>query len=164
MWSLTYLSLCNWMNQWYSWLNFTFLKFLFSNWVREFGEAEAPVWEESLCLPTIRSSRQVFYGRVIHPASGLSLSCGKLFSNQGSSPSKIDSHKVGGLSRNLNLPKNMDLLSIERLEHVPPMKHIHPLLGSGGWSLCGELKEPSPWGRGLWWSSSSICAWALGTF
>lgn len=160
------------MNRWYIWLKFTFLKFLFSNWVREFGEAGAPVWEGSLRLLLVWSSGQVVYGGVIHPASELSLPCAKLFSTKGCSPSKIDSYKGGILIRNLHLPKNLDLLSHCEVRTCPSCsrwwgKSIArrcSLLGSGRCSLCWELKEPSLWGRGLKWSGGSVCAWALGTF
>lgn len=64
------LSLFNWydiMNQWYIWLKFRFLKFLFSNWVRQSQEKQPPsVWYKNFVTfpsASVWSSGWVFSGR-----------------------------------------------------------------------------------------------------
>ena len=55
------------MNQWYIWLKFKFLKFLFSNWVRQSQETQPPfVWYKNfVTIPSasLWSSGWVFSGR-----------------------------------------------------------------------------------------------------
>lgn len=73
----------------------------------------------------------MFDAQVIHPTSvyGVALSCAKFFSNQD------PLHLEEAPTKNLNPPKNTDLLSQREAEHVHPAltDKVNPSSGTVAW-------------------------------